>query len=417
MPNALQSGTGTGADRQQAQEIRTAQQHQQQHEQQLLAQQQQPSLLRHQSSKDCLTANTGGPPSPSSPSKTVDPAEVTEIKKLTVTLSIVREEQVGQGPLLPSAIIMQQQEEERKRTREELEALKEAAKKKLKGKDKASATAAPVSKAHTGRKLRKEQRDTTDDEAKEKREKKKGGMFSLFGRRKGKDKDKDKDKDKASIESASSDMLRELQESGRFSGPQNSEQVVPTSSTPQQHVRASSDASKTPSWQQTPQPSPQQLLAQVSQHASQLRQPDQQHQAMSQQYLNRSPSSPPEVPSYGLQSVAVVLNNSNLYASPVALTAGLGLGLPLSCPHPGSLVLSPTADGQGVGVPELSIIRIFAGKHVQTEATFKTILLNTSTTSTDLMRQAIQRFRLSSGERGHALYCVKFFWRVTVSPL
>ena len=80
------------------------------------------------------------------------------------------------------------------------------------------------------------------------------------------------------------------------------------------------------------------------------------------------------------------------------------------------LVLSPTADGQGVGVPELSIICIFAGKHVQMEVTFKTVLLNTSTTSTDLMWQAIQHFRLSSGERGHALYCIKFFWRVTVSP-
>ena len=412
MPNALRSGTGAGADRQQAQEIGTAQQHQQhqqQHEQQLLAQQQQPSLLRHQSSKDRLTTNTGGPPSPSSPSKTVDPAEVTEIKKLTVMPSIVCEEQVGQGPLLPSAI-MQRQEEERKWMREELEALEEAAKKKLKGKDKASAMAAPISKAHTGGKLCKEQCDTTDDEAKEKREKKKGGMFSLFGQRKG------KDKDKVSIESASSNMPREPQESGHFSGPQNSEQVVPASSTPQQHVCASSNASKTPSWQQMPQPSPQQLLAQVSQHASQLHQPDQQHQAMSQQYLNRSPSSPPEVPSYGLHSAAVVLNNSNLYASPVALTAGLGLGLPSSRPRPGSLVLSPTADGQGVGVPELSIICIFAGKHVQTEVTFKTVLLNTSTTSTDLMWQAIQHFRLSSGERGHALYCIKFFWCVTVSP-
>jgi len=402
MPDALRSGTGVGADRQQqqAQEIRIAQQRQQQHEQQLLAQQQ-ASSLRHQSSKDRLAADTDRTPSPSSPSKTVDPAEVTETKKLTVTPSIVREEQVRQGPLLPSAI-MQRQEEERKRTREELEALEEAAKKKLKGKDKAVATPAnaPVSKAPTGSKLRKEQRDTTDDEAKEKREKKKGGMFSLFGRRKG----KDKDKDKVSIESASSDTLRESQESGRSSGPQNSEQVVPASSTPQQHVRVSSDASKTPSRQQTPQPSPQQLLAQVSQHASQLRQRDQQHQAMYQQYLNRSPSSPPEAPSYGLQSATVVLNSSNLYASPVASTAGLGLGLPSSRPRPGSLVLSPTADGQGVGVPELSVIRIFAGKHVQTEATFKTVLLNTSTTSADLVRQAIQRFRLSSGENDANYY-------------
>ena len=62
-------------------------------------------------------------------------------------------------------------------------------------------------------------------------------------------------------------------------------------------------------------------------------------------------------------------------------------------------MLSPTADSQGVGVPRLSIIRIFAAKHVQTEAMFKTILLNTytSTMSDDLVRQAIQRFRLSSG--------------------
>ncbi|KAL4067101.1 hypothetical protein V8B97DRAFT_1874128 [Scleroderma yunnanense] len=406
MPDALRSGTDGGTDRhQQAQEVLIAQQRQQQQEQQLLTQQQ-GSPLRHQSSKDRLATDIGAP---SSPSKTVDPAEATETKKFTVTPSIAREEQARQGPLLPSAI-MQQQEEERKRTREELEALEEAAKKKLKGKDKAAVTLAhaPISnqpsKPQTGGKLRKEQRDTTDDEAKEK--KKKGGVFSLFGRRKG----KDKDKDKVSIESASSDTLRESQESGRSSGPQhaqNSEQVVTSSATPQQHVRASSDASKTPSrqlQQQTPQPSPQQIQAQVSQHASQLRQRDQQHQAMYQQYLNRSPSSPPEAPSYGLQSAPVVLSNSNLYASPVATTSGLGLGLPSSRPRPGSLVLSPTADGQGVGVPELSVIRIFAGKHVQTEATFKTVLLNTSTTSADLVRQAIQRFRLPSGENGGDYY-------------
>jgi len=55
-------------------------------------------------------------------------------------------------------------------------------------------------------------------------------------------------------------------------------------------------------------------------------------------------------------------------------------------------------DGQNVGVPDLSVIRVFAGENVQTEATFKTVLLNTSTTSADLVRQAIQRFRLPAGE-------------------
>lgn len=55
-------------------------------------------------------------------------------------------------------------------------------------------------------------------------------------------------------------------------------------------------------------------------------------------------------------------------------------------------------DGQGPGVPELSVIRVFAGKNLQTEATFKTVLLNSSTTSEELIRQALQRFRLSAGE-------------------
>jgi Ras association (RalGDS/AF-6) domain len=61
-------------------------------------------------------------------------------------------------------------------------------------------------------------------------------------------------------------------------------------------------------------------------------------------------------------------------------------------------------DGQGVGVPELSVIRVFAGKNLQTEATFKTVLLNSLTTSSDLVRQAIQRFRLPSGENESDYY-------------
>ncbi|KAG6331524.1 hypothetical protein ID866_7566 [Astraeus odoratus] len=404
VPDSLRSGMAADRQEKQQQEILVAQQRQQQREQQLLAQQQ-AQALRPQTSRERLAAEGGRPSSPSSPGKAVDPAEATETKKLTVTPSIVRDERTRQGPLLPSAI-MQRQEEERKRTREELEALEEAAKKKLKGKDKVVTMHAhtPVSsqlaKAGAGGKLRKE-RDTTDDEGKEKKEKKKGGVFSLFGRKKG----KDKDKDKASIESASSDTLRESQESGRSSGPQHTsaEQAVAVAAMQQQQqsLRASSEAkatSRQQQQQQPTQPAPEQIQAQVSQHATQLRQRDQQQQALYQQYLNRSPSSPPEAPSYGLQSAPVVLGNSSPYTSPVGSTAGLGLGLPSSRPRPGSLVLSPTTDGQGVAVPDLSVIRIFAGKHVQTEATFKTVLLNTSTTSAELVRQAIQRFRLSAGE-------------------
>ncbi|KAG2103010.1 hypothetical protein BD769DRAFT_1696205 [Suillus cothurnatus] len=319
------------------------------------------------------------------PSKiAIDPAEVTETRKLSVTPSIARDEPVKQapalsGPLLPSAI-MQKQEIERQRTREEIEVLEEASKKKLKNKDKPlqPVSNTPVQKPlQASGKLRKEQRDTTDDEAKEKKEKKKGGVFGLFGRK------KDKGKDKNSIETASNET-RGSQESGQSS----SNLHAPTPEPPmspvtvsamqqQQQVLRTSNESRTPTRlqsQQTPQTPPQQL-----------RQRDQQQQALYQQYLNRSPSSPPEAPSYGLQSAPVVFSSSSSYNTSTSSPAGLGLGLPSSRPRPGSIVLSPTADGQGVGVPELSVIRVFAGKHLQTEATFKTVLLNASTTSADLV--------------------------------
>lgn len=156
--------------------------------------------------------------------------------------------------------------------------------------------------------------------------------------------------------------------------------------------------------QQQQNQSPQGSPGQISQHASQLRQRDQQQQALYKQYLNHSPSSPPEAsPNYGLQNVSAVMPGSTAYNS--SANSGLGLGLPSSRPRPGSLVLSPTAiDGQGVGVPDLSVIRVFAGPGVQTEATFKTVLLNNSTTSSDLVRQAIQRFRLPAGENEHDYY-------------
>ncbi|KAG6815021.1 hypothetical protein H0H87_005768 [Tephrocybe sp. NHM501043] len=58
----------------------------------------------------------------------------------------------------------------------------------------------------------------------------------------------------------------------------------------------------------------------------------------------------------------------------------------------------------GGPVPELSVIRVFAGKNLQTEATFKTVLLNSLTTSGDLIKQATQRFRLSIGDEEGEYY-------------
>ncbi|PWZ01077.1 hypothetical protein BCV70DRAFT_159133, partial [Testicularia cyperi] len=54
--------------------------------------------------------------------------------------------------------------------------------------------------------------------------------------------------------------------------------------------------------------------------------------------------------------------------------------------RPGSLV------GPSGSTPMLSVLRVFAGEGVDSDSTFKTVLLNDTTRSTDLQRQALQRF-------------------------
>ena len=102
------------------------------------------------------------------------------------------------------------------------------------------------------------------------------------------------------------------------------------------------------------------------QQAWNLPQRDREQRASYQQYLTRSPTSPLE---------AATLSPRQ--------------------PRPISLSIGGNLSGDGTGlVPELSIIRVFAGKRLQTEATFTTVKLNPSTTSEELVKQAIQRFRL-----------------------
>ena len=404
--------------------------------------------LRTQPARDKLVImqDEPAPESPSSPGRTMDPAQVTETRKLSMTPPVARSAEYDasaqSGPLLPSAI-MQQQSDERKRTREEIEALEEAARKKANlnaGRPASAASQGKVTSTVTigdsgstgkvgGGKLRKERdrgNDTTDDEGGKDKDKKKksGGVFGgLFGRKKDKDKSKDKS-DTASAASVDS-LTRESEESGRsrsspLTSPEVSSPVTANARQQQQQAimmqKNSTDPKRTlqpvasppQSETQSPQASPSQENAsgqiQLSQHVSQLRQRDQQQQALYQQYLNRSPATPPEAqPSYGLQSASAVMQGSMSFSSSASSTSGLSAGG--SRPRPGSLVLSPTTmDGQGVGLPDLSVVRVFAGDHLQTEATFKTVLLNSSTTASDLVRQAIQRFRLPAGEDEQEYY-------------
>lgn len=409
--------------------------------------------LRTQTSRERLNDGVG-----SVPAKVMDPAQVTETRKLSMTPPVARAEEQRNGqpvlstpvvvqgtapPLLPSAI-MQQQHDERKRTREEIEALEEASRKRANTNTVSSVAPAKGKPAENqtqrssgGGKLRKDREPvaSTDDESgKDKDKKKKSGVFGrLFAPKK----EKAKDKDKGSESGSETNLSRVSEDSGRSSSQQHTIIVEPgspvTNNARQQqqqamlqqqqqgHVRNLSDPKRMASQQQqsispsgqqqqqsTLQPAqtsapPSVIQAQLSQHASQLRQRDQQQQALYQQYLNRSPSSPPEAqPSYGLQSASAIMGSTS-FSSSTSSSSAQGAGS--SRPRPGSLVLSPNAmEGQGVGLPDLSVIRVFAGHNLQTEATFKTVLLNASTTASDLVRQAIQRFRLPAGEDAKDYY-------------
>lgn len=54
--------------------------------------------------------------------------------------------------------------------------------------------------------------------------------------------------------------------------------------------------------------------------------------------------------------------------------------------------------GSLLGVPTLNVMRMFAAPSLKAEATFKTVLVNGSTSATDLVKQAMQRFRLATSE-------------------
>ncbi|KAG7441600.1 uncharacterized protein BT62DRAFT_936914 [Guyanagaster necrorhizus] len=355
--------------------------------------------------------------------RNIDPAEVIETRKLTATPSIARDSDEAlkhTGGTVSSSVSIQQrqQEEERKRLRDEED---EAARKRQRGKEK---MAPPVSSAGVSQgkpspgptsgsgKLRKE-RTESDDDGKDK--KKKGGMFSIFGRKKDKNGgSKEKNNLSGSVEGdgrTSEDSSRsghrpsDLVATPAPSSPmqqQQQQQALQQQQVQQQQAQVARDAAEA----KRQQPEQQSAAMSSPPQVSQLRQRDQQQQALYLQYLNRSPASPPEAqPSYGLQSASAVLPPSSYHSPSGSAGSATGLTPPTTRQRPGSLILTASSmDGQGV--PDLSVIRVFTGKNLQTDATFKTVLLNSSTTSADLVKQAMQRFRLPSAENAQDYYLV-----------
>ncbi|CEL59744.1 Tip elongation aberrant protein Tea4 OS=Schizosaccharomyces pombe (strain 972 / ATCC 24843) GN=tea4 PE=1 SV=2 [Rhizoctonia solani AG-1 IB] len=319
-----------------------------------------------------------------------DPENITETRRVTVTPAIARDmsarqngnenttassglQLAGQGQVQVQQRLSQ---EEGKRSREDPSDSENGDGSRKRGKDNRS--------SNGDRKLRKERNSDgpdTDGEGsgkESKDKKKKGGVLAgLFGR--GKKDKKEKDTVRRPISSQDSETSLAARESDdSLSAPSNYTLSPPETGNPVfPHQRRSNSMDPKRS-QPSNAPTTQTGTLQAS--ALRMQRADQEQQARFHQSFSRSPSSPPDpAMAFGTQSAATQLRN--LHA-----TTHNG--------RPGSLIL---IEGNQP-LPELSVLRVFAGERVESEATFKTVLVNADTTSTKLVHQAMQRFRLANAE-------------------
>ena len=283
IPDALQPGSLRELREQQI--LRAQQQQQLQLQQQQLAAQQQAEQAIQAQQQALQTSSSR---KISEELRRVDPADVTETLKVTVTPSIAREEQ----SYTPSIVIGRQQDDERSKRMLDEESSDESLKKRVKGIDKMAASVSSVMyNKPPPSKLRKEpSKDTTDDEG-NKDKKKKGSVFGgLFGRKKEKATKETKSAGSASITSVESEYTgRESEDSGK-SAPRvllTVRTTSPTTVVAQQQQQAlgsrvvsPEDRTPIPVNQLAPSTLERPIPLQVSQHASQLRQRDQQQQAL-----------------------------------------------------------------------------------------------------------------------------------------
>ncbi|KAH7343591.1 hypothetical protein B0J17DRAFT_183182 [Rhizoctonia solani] len=319
-----------------------------------------------------------------------DPENITETRRVTATPAIARDtntvrpngnETSGSGLQLAGQGQAQAQQrasqEDSKRSREDPSDSENGDGSRKRGKDNRS--------SNSDRKLRKERTSDGPDtdgegsgkESKDKDKKKKGGVLAgLFGR--GKKDKKEKENGRRPISSQDSETsLAARGSDDSLSAPSSYTTSPPETAGPifaQQRRPNSMDPKRS-------QPSNGQgTQATTSQATLRVQRADQEQQARFHQSFSRTPSSPPDPAlAFGTQSAATQLRN---------LHASTHNG------RPGSLIL---LEGNQP-LPELSVLRVFAGERVESEATFKTVLVNADTTSTKLVHQAMQRFRLANAE-------------------
>lgn len=137
----------------------------------------------------------------------------------------------------------------------------------------------------------------------------------------------------------------------------------------------------------------------VSPHALRLQQQDQKTQAAYQRYLTSSTRASTDLSpaslSYGTQAAATVAQSS---ATQRIARASIQSNRPPSLIISNSNLNSGSVEASAGG-QAFAVLRVFAGDAVESDATFKTVLLKDSTTTAELLKQAMQRFGLGLGRQ------------------
>jgi len=307
-----------------------------------------------QSNNPYLVARQNSSSDSNGPSSPYDPAHASnDVKRITVTPNVAQG--ANGSPLLPSAVMQQQQNGPGSRN---------VSGQSVNSLHSVTSNSSLRSSSEPGSPPKKIKKSSKEDLAEGGEKKKKGVLSGLFSR-------KGKDKDKKGISS---------------SDKRNSEdsQISVVEGSPASQSRYSLDESpKRPmvtinERQENQQAQP----AAAVQHSYRLQQRDQAlQQSYSSKYLKSSPSSDSTSPIAEQAAAAVAQSAAAMRLS--AMNGG-------STNRPPSLMISPNP----AGPPLLNVMRVFAGDHIRSEASFKTVLLNETTTSSDLIRQAMQRFSL-----------------------
>ena len=293
----------------------------------------------------------------SSASGHLDPAQAGETRRITATPAIA---QVAAGPLLPSAI--QTMHNGRSVSGQSTASSVYSSVSTGSGR---SATPTSPQQEDGGKRARKMEKPSKEDLGDGEKRRSKGVLSGLFSR------NKDKNKNKKGISSSDPRTSEESFTSG------------PVESSPASLTRVSEEEARQPL-------SHDQRQGQVPVgHGLRVQQRD---QALQQAYTNKYLTKPDSggVRSPTTSEAAIVAQNAAMRMASLNQAGG----------KRSSIILSPNP----AGPPLLNVIRVFAGDHIKSDASFKTVLLNETTSATDLIRQLLQRFHLHGGLHGEAGY-------------